>query len=427
MTKGKNMKIKKIYVGSWYPRTLFHLNEMHRFLSDGASSLSLNKEKLKSLRKELNPKNVSFGQDFGRSVLLAKFKDYEFESHENGLTLLSVKPNTLKNVDIEMKKLSDFAFKNVFSSFGYLYSQGAPIPKLFSAMKSVMPYTMLTEGMSKEDVTKFLKDRDQTIVKEFKNNKVAIYYGQSIVIINGDTKIAENIACECVYYLHDAESQFHRILNMHRFIWEEVSAIKSKKVIKYKDLSKTRDLIMEIESEVVFFKSRIEQLDTILRAQATRVEKLAKDKDPVCLGFIDGFESLIASGEYVKSLWSMTEDYLSGASKLISIVYQESSAKQMNTLQFVFIISAVASIISMGTMIGADVFLRFNEITGAVEGNMRSFSLNDLLKLGGISVLIGSILYFLWLKMYENFAGSKITDPSVIANAELEKIKKMIG
>ncbi len=421
------MKIKKIYVGSWYPRTLFHLNELHQFLSDGSSDLSLNKEKLQALKKELNPKDVKIEQDFGRSILSAKFGNYEFEGHENGLTLLSSQKINDKKIDDEIKALSEFAFQNVFSSFGYIYSQGAPIPKIFSAMKSVMPYTILADKTDRDEIVKFLKDRKQTIEKEFKNNNISVYYGQSIVIIIGDTKHGENIAKECVYYLHDAESQFHRILNMHRFIWEEVSAIKSKKVIKYKDLSKTRDLIMEIESEVVFFKSRISQLDSILKDQAARVEKLAKKGDSVCLGFIDGFQALISSGEYVKNLWTMTEDYLAGASKLISTVYQESSAKQMNTLQFVFIISAVASIVSMGTMIGADVFLRFNEVSGAVEGSMRSFSIHDLGRLGGTSILIGSILYFLWMKAYENFAGSKITDPAVIANSELEKIKKMIG
>lgn len=419
------MKIKKIYVGSWYPRTLFHLNELHKFLSDGTSNLSLDKEKLHKLKKELNPQNVELKQDLGQSLLTAKFEEYNFESHENGLTLLSLKDVSLNNVDKSMAKLSEFAFKNVFASFGYLYSQGAPIPKLFSAMKSVMPYTIITEGMSKEDVIYFLKKKGQSILKEFKNKKIAIYYGETVVIINGDINLAESIVQECIYYLHDAESQFHRILNMHRFIWEEVSAIKSKKVIKYKDLSTTRDLVMEIESEVVFFKSRIEQLDNILKAQAARVASLSKSNDPVCFGFLDGFKALIASGAYVRSLWSMTEDYLAGASKLISTVYQESSNKQMNALQFIFIISAVASILALGSVAGFDIIGFLNN--GSIRATAISFSWKDFFRLGGMAIGSGISIYILWSIAYSNLAGSKISDPSVMANSELEKIKKMIA
>ncbi|MBN2854065.1 hypothetical protein JXK06_00840 [Patescibacteria group bacterium] len=420
------MKIEKIFVGSWYPRTLFHLNELHRFFLDGSTELSLNKEKLKEIRKSLNPKDVVLKQDLGQSFLEATVNKYKFQVLENGLTIMSTLKVDQKNLEEEMFKLSEFAFKKVYSSLSYLFSLGAPIPKVFAAMKSVMPFTLIVQEATKKEVEIFLAERQQKIIKEFKNKDIQVYYGENIVIINGDQIRAEKVVKECIYYLHDAESQFHKILNMHRFIWEEVSLIKSVKVIKYKDLPRTRDLIMEIESEVIFFKSRIDQLDKILKAQAERVSRLSQKNDSVCLGFLDGFQALIASGNYIQSLWSMTEDYLSGASKLVSIVYQESSNKQINTLQFVFIISAVASIIALGSIMGADLSLTTNSL-GKTIGQMKSFSVKDLASLGGSAIIIGGLLYYFWGKVYKNFAGSKISDPRVVANSELAKIKKMLG
>ena len=419
------MNFNKIYVGSWYPRTLFHLNELYHFLDKGETELSLDKDHLDKLRERLSPKKVSLNQDLGQSYLLADFDKYSFESKENGLTVMSLSNFDNDNLEEEMAELSEFAFKNVFSSLSYLFSLGAPIPKVFTALKSVMPFVLVTENSKKEEIESFLKEKGQKICKEFENKDIQVYYGETIVVINGDAKKADDMVKECIYYLHDAESQFHRILNMHRFIWEEVSSIKSAKVIKYKDLSHTRDLIMEIESEVVFFKSRIEQLDKILNSQLKRVERISDENDVICLGFIDGFNDLIDSGNYIKSLWTMTEDYLSGASKLVSTVYQESSNKQINTLQFVFIISAVAAILSLGAMVHTDVYLTTsgNNVTGIT----RSFDFRDLFQLGGLSVIVGSLIYFIWGKLYQNFAGSKISDPKIIANEKLEKIKKMLG
>lgn len=419
------MKINKVYVGSWYPRTMFHLNELYEFLSEGTSHLSLDPNKVKDLKASLDPKEVVLEQTSGEKIVHAKFDKYDFEGRESGLYLFSCCCIESDKVTEEMENLSNLAFKKVFSSFNYLYSLGAPIPKVFSAMKSVMPYVFTVSNIAKGEVELFLEEHNQKIIKKFKNKDIEIYYGKTIIIINGDPKLAEEIINEAIYYIHDAESQFQRILDLHRFIWDEVTQIKLSNKIKYKDLAATRDLIMEIDSEVIFFKSRIDQIEKILKVQLSKIDD--KNIDSVWGNIRMGFNSVIDSGDYIKSLWEMTNNYLNSATELVSLVYAESSKKQINALQFIFVISAVASVMALGSIGGFNLSILDNSGVQLLEGEAISFSILYFFKMAGIALLTGTGVYILWNYLYRYFAGTKISNPSLVSSKEFERIKKMLN
>lgn len=421
------MDIKEIYVGSWYPRMLSHLEELHRFLNDGTSYFSIDSKELKRLWKNLSPEQVKKYQIHGHHVLTSRISKYDFESRENGLTIVSLSNPDTKNINKEMNEIRDMAFKKIFPSLNYLYSKGAPIPKIFAAMKSVMPYVIISTKANKKEILSFFEKRKEIIEKEFIGKKVDIYYSQTAVLIIGDLDTARALVKECIYYIHDSQNQFHRILNMHRFIWEEIKTIKSSKIIKYYDLTKIRDLIMEIESEVVFFKSRINQIENVLKNQTKRMEELVKE-EPECLIYsymLDSFKILVESGEYIKNLWEMTNNYLSGVGNLVTSVYQESSDKQIKNLQFIFIISAIASILTLSSIAGFDLVGSFT--SNEIRAKAVSFNWRDFISLGSIAIIAGFFIYFIWGRLYNVFAGSKISNPEVIANSEFEKIKKMLG
>jgi hypothetical protein len=50
-----------------------------------------------------------------------------------------------------------------------------------------------------------------------------------------------------------------------------------------------------------------------------------------------------------------------------------------------------------------------------------------LIKLSLFSIVTGGIVYYLWVKIYHHFAGSKISDPKMIAKSKLNKAKKMFN
>lgn len=421
------MEIKKIFIGSWYSRTQLHLGELHLFLTEGRSHLSLNKEKLLKFRKRLDPSAVSIIKKNGREILVAKLGKYDLEYHENGLVLISIDPVSEK-INQQMKSLADFTLHKIFDAFGFLYSQGAPIPKIFIALKSVLPYVVLTEGATEKEVEGFFAEQEEEIIQEIKNNESVIYCGKGLIVINGKTD--DNIELVRIFYLlNDAKSQFQKVLDLHRFIWEEVDKVKSKGKIRYRDLSLNRDTLMEINNEIIFFKSRLEQIEDVLlneSAECVKMNKLKPD-DKIAIHFMESFESLKRTSSYIKNLWSMTENYVSNTFNLINLLYQEGTQKQLNILQFIFVISAIASIIAMGSVYGFEINLFDKSGLPVLHGESISFAFFDLLRFGGTAILAGSVLYLLFTLIYNKVAASRITDPRLIENKEFGRIKKMLG
>jgi len=421
------MEIKKIFIGSWYSRTQLHLGELHLFLTEGKSHLSLNKEELLKYKKNLNPSDVSIIKENGHEILVAKLGKYNLEYHENGLVLMSINPAPEK-INQEMKSLADFTLNKMFEAFGFLYSQGAPIPKIFIALKSVLPYVVLTEGATKKEIEEFFVEQKEEIGQEINNGESSIYYGKGPIVINGKTEDSINLV-RIFYLLNDAKSQFQKVLDLHRFIWEEVDKVKSKGKIRYRDLSLNRDTLMEINNEIIFFKSRLEQIENVLVNESTECAKMVKLKsdDNIALHFMESFESLKRTSSYIKNLWSMTENYVSNTFNLINLLYQEGTQKQLNILQFIFVISAIASIIAMGSVYGFEINLFDKSGLSVLHGESISFAFFDLLRFGGAAILSGSVLYLLFTFVYNKIAASRITDPRLIENKEFGRIKKMLG
>ncbi|PIP26344.1 MAG: hypothetical protein COX31_02855 [Candidatus Moranbacteria bacterium CG23_combo_of_CG06-09_8_20_14_all_40_16] len=421
------MKIKKIFIGSWYSRTQLHLSELHLFFTEGRSHLSLNKEKLLKYKKNINPSNASIIKENGHEILVAKLDKYDLEYHENGLVLMSIDPIPEK-INQEMKSLADFTLNKMFDAFGFLFSQGAPIPKIFIALKSILPYVVLAEGSTKQEIERFFVEQKEEIRQEIKNDESIIYYGNRLIVING--KAEDNIDLVRIFYLlNDAKNQFQKVLDLHRFIWEEVDKVKSKGKIRYCDLSLNRDTLMEINNEIIFFKSRLEQVNNVLANESVECAKMNKLKpdDKIAIHFMESFESLKRTSSYIKNLWSMTENYVSNTFNLINLLYQEGTQKQLNILQFIFVISAIASIITMGSVYGFEINLFDKSGLSVLHGESISFAFFDLLRFGGTAILAGSALYLLFTLIYNKVAASRITDPRLIENKEFGKIKKMLG
>jgi hypothetical protein len=421
------MKVKKIFTGSWYPRTFLHLEELAFFLNEGKSRLPLDKNKLRVLRSELKPDQVKTGKSDDHAVLTARLGNYDFEYDENGLVLLSTTKES-KDVAVAMAEIADFSLNKLFKSLSYLYSLGAPIPKIFAAIKSVMPHILVVEGGNKKEISDFFVSQKDGLIKVLKAGDSSVFYGKNIIAVEGDPESVIRLIRN-IYLIHDIKVQFEKILSLHRFIWEEIDKIKASDKIRYHHLPLVRDTIMQINSEVIFFKSRLDQVGKILKQEAANL-KLHAEKagtGEIVSDLAQSFDSLIETHAYLVSLWQMTENYVSSTLNLITLLYAESSQKQLNILQFIFVISAVASIIAMGSVYGFDLSLS-NELGNQVlQGESISFSLLDLFRFGGSAVLVGGILFVLFNYLYSRKASAKLTNKNLIENREFQRIKKMLG
>ena len=118
-----------IVFGGWYQRTTLHLSEVHRFLLKGTSSLGLSKVKLKSLRNGLGLKSIKKNVGYLEYLEIETKSGIRVKYFEDGLYILSKKDVDIGDAKKKIKKYFDERFQ---PAINYLFSLGAPTPKILS-------------------------------------------------------------------------------------------------------------------------------------------------------------------------------------------------------------------------------------------------------------------------------------------------------
>jgi len=407
------MKIRSIYAGSWVPRTALHLGEFYQFLALGKSHLNLDRDKLTKLKKDLKVENLVLADD--SSEISAQLDNLTFNYQENGLIVFGKKVEKLED---DMKYLGDFSLNKIFPAFSYLYSLGAPIPKIFTAIFSVLPFIVTVDSNDENEVRKIFADRKKEIEKIVSDGKTKIYFSNELIVINSPEDDLNLI--KKLIFIEDCRSQFNKILNLHRFIWEEVDKIKGKNKLPYKNLALTRDSLMDLDNEVIFLSSRLSQIIFLLSELKTETSggSFAKYLSV-------NLSSLDKTGNYLTNLWQMTESRVKSTQDLIASLYQENTQRQLNILQVIFIISAMASIIALGSIYGFE-FKAYDAAGQMVYyGDTTSFTFFDLARFGLSALLAGISIYSIFFFIYNKISYSKITSEGSLRSKELEGIKKM--
>jgi uncharacterized membrane protein YjfL (UPF0719 family) len=78
---------------------------------------------------------------------------------------------------------------------------------------------------------------------------------------------------------------------------------------------------------------------------------------------------------------------------LVQFLYKENEQKEFNILQVIFAIGTIATIVSLGAMPGAKIFM--NIIDNQIVGEVVSFNFITLILWTFVSVLVGVIMFVL--------------------------------
>lgn len=416
------MKFKKIYIGSWVPRTIVHIEEFYDFLKNKKTNLSLDNKKLLDLYKKLKVLDFKIDSNIEGCFIYSKFDKIDFLYKENGLMIFSKEIEDLKK---DSKYITDFSVNNILKTFSYLYSLGAPIPKIFTSMFSVMPFIIEIETTNQKDIEKIFLEKNEKINKEIKDKDFDLFLGGELVVFNNKNKIKnQNLIFEKIIFLSDVKSQFSKIINLHRFIWEELDKIRKKNNIKLEKITQVRDSLLELNNEVIFFSSRLEQIKFNIDKEINNLEKNYFNKKIENFLKIE-FKTLFDTSDYVNNLWKMTQNNVDSTLNLISLIYQENTEKQLNVLQIIFIVSAVASVIALGSIYGFNFNVMDNYNNVLYHGNTVSFSIRDFIKFGFFAILGASIIYFLFFFVFRKFSSFKITNTREFEENRLKNIKNM--
>lgn len=343
MTKKESTTTElKITLGGWYQRTTLHLSEVYDLFDSGKSNLDLSKDKLKEHQKNLNLKNVSREAGY-LEFLKATTKDgIEIRYYEDGLYILETKSNNLNEA---REKLSQY-LENVFNpAVSYIFSLGAPTPKILANIKTTHP-TVISATSKNPNHYPIDQKVFGPVYQKISSEDIIVYKTPLYIFVVSKPGLESRVAdiVEMQVFFREFKDQLEKYLNIHRTLWEEISDIKDRKSVKGDEVEILRGKLDSYQKTISLIGNRINQMGVYVRTRSSVAKGLEIEEHLTKL-FQFKFEVLSDTLDYIKELWKMTTDYLSSAIQNIVEIKNQSTARGIQSLQLITSLGVVSGII----------------------------------------------------------------------------------
>jgi hypothetical protein len=340
----------KITYGGWYQRTTLHLSEIYDLFANGTSNLNLSKDELKRFQLELTLTSVSRESGFFEYIKATTSSGIEIRYYEDGLYVLEINTDTISE---SQKLLEDYFQTKVSPAISYIFSLGAPTPKVLANIQTVHPVVI---SVFEEDGNDFVPDESLfgKVYTKITSDNITVFKTPQYIFIASSQASEESLRglIEMQIFFREFKDQLEKYLMIHRNIWEEISDIKEAKVIKGKEVEEIRGRLDEYQKTINLISNRINQMGSYVNTRSSLAKHLEIEKDLVSL-FEYKFETLADTLSYIKEIWKMTSDYLGSAiSNLVEIKNQSTSnnLKSLQTITSISVISGVVAFLSTKTM-----------------------------------------------------------------------------
>lgn len=331
-----------ITLGGWYQRTTLHLSEVYEFLLNGSSHLDLSQEKLLTLYKKLNLKSVTRELKDLEYVKALTTNGIEIRYYEDGLYIFE-----MQSLDIQKakKQLTEY-YENVFNpAVSYIFSLGAPTPKVLANMKSdhpvVVSFIETAATGNGVNVEQFGQVYSKLISGAYTVYKTKDYI--FIISANPDTDALTAIV-EMQIFFREFKDHLEKYLNIHRKVWEEITQIKDRKYLKGKEVSSVRMKLDSYQKTISLISNRINQMGSYVRTRQS-ISKKVNLEDHLTTLFQYRFEVLLDTLDYIKEIWKMTTEYLNSAIQVVVEVQNMSTTKGIQSLTLITTIGVIAGLI----------------------------------------------------------------------------------
>ncbi|HUT21817.1 MAG TPA: hypothetical protein VMX18_00225 [Candidatus Bipolaricaulota bacterium] len=397
------MKIKNIYIGSWFPKIRIHLDEFKAFLDSAAVHPALDSKMAAALKKKLNPEKVNLylsKQDMA-VVCAHSDKGYEYLYQEDGLLFLK---REIKDFKKDKKQIVDFYQNTLSPCLAFLFSRGAGGLEIIRTPKLPKRLFLCTEKETKASILKFLKSENEKLDKNYDFGTFEIYYSDNLVILNALGKISEHIIDELsqeLIFLSELNRHLYWLVQNHRLIWDDTEKILSSRFIKNVDIPLYIDKLTEYSKNVSNINARIDQIMVVLKTRNQTVENITRGKWQNY--FANKLKKSNQEAAYIKNLFDMTSGFIKSNTSYLNSLYRQNQREAMNKLQMLFLVSVVVSFISLGTIMGAG-FEVFQDGKLLLQGELSSYSVPVLIAFGLLTIILSGVIYFLWNYTYKNLS-----------------------
>ncbi len=347
--KGGNLKVKSIYIGGWFQRTILQLSEIYDFLRDGTSQGGLDKGKLLSLRDNLRIDTIEYG------VANEDFVGFTTEEHirvklfEDGLMIVSSDQVSEPTMFADIERVRGYYEERLSPALNYLFSMGAPVFKELASVESIYPYFIVCDNATSKDISDLLAKTERQKYFEFDGKNYNVLRGDKYYFINNKKATIENIEryIEEQVFIREFKGQLHRYLNLHRAIWGKIDAIKKQTRTSEDEALAAVTELDRYEKTALLIEGRLEQMAPYV---SIREGGMKDDQELTEFLAISGYRYSALDGtlEYMKSLWNTTRRYAESAQRLLLRVEQErliSTCRAILTAVIILVIIGVLGLV----------------------------------------------------------------------------------
>ncbi|MDD5099115.1 MAG: hypothetical protein PHP35_02125, partial [Candidatus Colwellbacteria bacterium] len=346
MTKKKTKLLENIKVsfGGWYQRTTLHLSEIYDFFVSGSSKLPLDADKLKKLRKSLNLVEVSRESGYLEYVLAKTTDGIEIRYYEDGLYVLELEADDISSVAERKKQLEKYWEESMSPAISYIFSLGAPTPKILANIKTVHP-TVITGTVP--DPSRFLPENSfGPVYSTISSDGItAIKTPFYIFVVTAEKAFSSALpVVENMIFFREFKDQLEKYLNIHRSVWEEISDIKEKRNISGSDVGTIRGKLDGYQKTISLISNRINQMGSYVRTRSSIAKGM--NIEEYLAGFFQfKFETLVDTLDYIKEIWKMTSDYLNASIQNLQEIKNQSATRGIQSLQLITSLGVISGII----------------------------------------------------------------------------------
>lgn len=336
MTKSKK-PLLTVTLGGWYQRTTLHLSEIYDLMALGKSKLNLSATKLEHYHHSLNLVSVTREVGYLEYIKAITKDGIEIRYYEDGLYILETQSENIKSAQVQLESYFETVFNPAIS---YIFSLGAPTPKVLADIKTVHP--VVVSSHNPVFIKEIVSDNNvHKIYSQIVSGDISVYKTPEYIFIS--SKETSKYICDLIemqIFFREFKDQLEKYLYIHRNIWEEISLIREKGAIKGSDVEAVRNKLDSYQKTVNLINSRIVQMGSYLNTRASISRRLEIEKQLLDV-FQYKFETLADTHSYIKEIWKMTNDYLSTA---IQVVVEVRNLTTNNSIQSLRVITTVGVI-----------------------------------------------------------------------------------
>ncbi|MEK7608223.1 MAG: hypothetical protein AAB495_01460 [Patescibacteria group bacterium] len=339
-----NQKLKVTY-GGWYQRTTLHLSEIYDLLARGESNLNLSKEKLLELHRSFDLDSVTREAGYLEFVRARTKNNIEVRYYEDGLYVLEVELDALGGIEKSRKLLEDYFTHTLNPGISYIFSLGAPTPKVLANIKTVHPVVV---SVVQSNPKSFAPDQEifGAVYSTIKSAEIIVHKTPGYIFIvsspNMESSVEELV--EMQIFFREFKDQLEKYLYIHRTLWEEITDIKEQKSLRGSEIEPIRAKLDSYQKTISLIGNRINQMGSYIRTRSS-ISRGSNVEEHLRKLFEFKFEVLTNTLDYIKEVWKMTTDYLSSAIQNIVEIKNQGASRGIQSLQVITSIGVVSGII----------------------------------------------------------------------------------